>query len=247
MRRGAERHLRWDNCSNVRDLGGLPTVDGRWTRWGAVVRADGLDRLNSEGWRALEAYGVRTIVDLRNDVERDAEPYTCGLPVVPVPVEDDSDREFIRQWRPFSTPHYYRAALDRWPQRLGAAVKAVGRAGPGGVVIHCGMGRDRTGLVVVLLLALVGVVPEVIADDYELSATRLPPLDVEKLLSSPSRVNARSRSELEADLATERRRREQTSDRAAILATLASLDVAAYLRAAGLGEADLDAIRSRLL
>lgn len=211
------------------------------------MRADSLDRLTSDGWAALESHGVQTIIDLRNAIERDAEPYRCGLPVVPVPVEDDTDEEFVQQWRPFSTPHYYRAALERWPERCAAAVRAVARARPGGVVIHCGLGRDRTGLLVMLLLALVGVAPEHIADDYELSARCLPPLDMDRLLNSPSRVNPRSRRELEDDLAIERARREQTTDREAILAALASLDAAAYLRDAGVEDRDLRAVRSRVL
>ena len=241
-----ERRLAWANCVNVRDLGGIPAENGTVTRRGAIVRADSLDRLTVGGWRALEAYGVRTVIDLRNSIERDAEPYSCGLSVVHVPVEDDTDDEFVRQWRPFSTPHYYTAALARWPERSAAAVRAVARAGPGGVVIHCGMGRDRTGLVSMLLLSLVGVAPEDIADDYALSADGRP-VDVDALLTSPSRVNARSRRQLEQDLAIERRRREELSDRDSILSTLASLDVADYLRSAGLHERDLRAIRERLL
>ena len=242
-----QRHLVWPDCWNARDLGGLATADGRVTQWGAVVRSDSLDRLTPEGWRALKAHGVRTIIDLRNDIERDAEPYTCDLHVVHVPIEDDTDQEFVQHWRPFSTPHYYRAALERWPERIAAAVRAVGAADSGGVVVHCGMGRDRTGLITLLLLALVGVAPEDIADDYELTALRLPPLDVEAFLANPSRVDARSRRQMDEDLATERRRREQATDREAILTTLASLDAAGYLRAAGLEEQHLAGVRRRLL
>lgn len=241
-----ERHLDWPGCANVRDLGGLSTTDGRSTRWRSVIRSDNLDRLTPAGWEALAGYGVQTVIDLRNDIEREAEPYPCGLEVVPVPIEDDTDEEFIRQWRPFSTPHYYRAALERWPKRTAAAFAAIARAGPGGVVIHCGLGRDRTGLVVMLLLALARVTPDEIAADYEMSAGRLPPLDVAAFLSKPSNVNARTRRELDDDSARERRRRESMSDREAILASLAGLDVAAYLRAAGLEADDLHAVRTRL-
>lgn len=242
-----ERHLEWHDCSNVRDLGGLPTMDGHTKRRRAVIRSDSLDRLTSDGWGALEEYGVRTIIDLRNDVEREAEPYTCSLSVVHVPIEDDTDEEFIERWRPFSTPHYYGAALARWPTRTVAAVREVARAGPGGVIVHCGRGRDRTGLVAMLLLALAGVDPDDIADDYELSASRLPPLDVDRLIANPSRVNARSRRQLEDDLARERRRREQISDRDAFLSGLASLDVGTYLRSGGLDEDDLCALRERMV
>jgi hypothetical protein len=242
-----DRRLDWHDCSNVRDLGGLLTIDGRVTRRRAVIRSDSLDRLTADGWTALEQYGVRTIIDLRSDIEREAEAYRCALSVVHVPIEDDTDQEFIDRWRPFSTPHYYGAALERWPLRTVAAVKEVARAGPGGVVIHCGRGRDRTGLVAMLLLALAGVDSADIADDYELSAGRLPPLDVERFIANPSRVNARSRRELDDDLEKERRRREQISDRDVILALLTSLDAGSYLRAGGLAEDDIYALGERMV
>jgi len=64
-----ERHLVWDGCFNVRDLGGHRTGDGRTTHFGAVVRSDAPDRLSDAGWAALESHGVRTIVDLRDPSE----------------------------------------------------------------------------------------------------------------------------------------------------------------------------------
>lgn len=241
------RDLAWPGCVNARDLGGLPTASGHPTRWGAAVRCGSLHRLTAEGWRALESHGIRTVVDLRNEIERGAEPYACPLPVVPAPLEDDTDREFIDRWRPFSTPHYYLAALERWPDRTAAAVAAFARAPAGGVVIHCGLGRDRTGLVSLLLLALAGVGAADIADDYERSAGRLPPLDIHALLANPSNVNARTRREFEEDQATERRRRSETSDRDALLDVLSSVDVEDYLLGAGMGRDDLAAVRARLL
>lgn len=160
---------------------------------------------------------------------------------------DDTDRDFVDRWRPFSTPHYYAAALARWPERAAAAVQAVARAQPGGVVVHCGLGRDRTGLVTMLLLAVAGVAPDDIAADYELSASRLPPLDVDRLLLTPSHVNPRSRRELAADVATERRRRARIGDRDVLVGLLSSFDAVAYLGQAGLEDADLTAVRARLV
>ena len=55
------------------------------------------------------------------------------------------------------TPLYYRDALKRWPERHAAAISAIARAQPGGVLIHCKRGVDRTGIMTLLLLAAVGV------------------------------------------------------------------------------------------
>jgi len=47
------RDLAWEGCLNVRDLGGHPIQDGGETRYGRVVRADGVRRLTDDGWKAV--------------------------------------------------------------------------------------------------------------------------------------------------------------------------------------------------
>lgn len=235
-----DRDLDWEGCFNVRDLGGLPTVDGRRTRWGAVVRADNLNHLTPAGWSALKAHGVRTIVDLRNyeEVEPDAEPRPDGLTTLHVPLDDIADTElwkYLWDEELDGTPLYYLPFLDRKPERCAAAIAAVARAEPGGVVIHCGIGRDRTGLVTLLLLALAGVAPDKIASDYEQSNYRLRPRW------------AKLGEDDQGAWAEARLRRANTSAHATVLGILASLDVGARLLAGGLGEDDLTAIRERLL
>ncbi|HZG69514.1 MAG TPA: tyrosine-protein phosphatase, partial [Herpetosiphonaceae bacterium] len=125
--------------------------------------------------------------------------------------------------------------LERKPDRCAAAVTAVARAAPGGVVVHCGVGRDRTGLISLLLLALVGVGPDDIVSDYKLSTERLQPLWTE-------------RGEEDQGLQIkELLARKNTSARALLLDILGSLDIHAYLSSAGLREDDLDALRARLV
>jgi protein tyrosine/serine phosphatase len=233
-----DRHLDWDGCFNVRDLGGLPATDGRPIRRGAVVRGDQANRLTAAGWSALEAHGVRTIIDLRDPTERrpDAAPRPAHLTTIELPLEDQADNEFWHHWRRFScTPLYYRPFLDHASARMAAVFAAIAEADPGGVLVHCGAGRDRTGLVTLVLLALLGVSPELIAADHALSADRLRPLF------------AREGRADEDVGAQEQLRRANTSARAEILATLASLDATAYLRAGGLRSDQLGTISRRLL
>ncbi|MFL6074445.1 MAG: tyrosine-protein phosphatase [Mycobacteriales bacterium] len=235
-----ERELAWAGCYNVRDLGGLPTAGGRTTVPGAVVRADSLDTLTAAGWQALYDHGVRTVVDLRDPDEVAARDGTApdGIVTVAVPLDDSADTAMWRYFRGQGldgSPLYYRPFLERKPERCAAAVAAVARAAPGGVVVHCGLGRDRTGLVTMLLLALAGVTPEAIADDYALSADRL-----------PARWSARGEQDQNAEVA-ELLRRAGTTARAALLATLDWLEPASYLRSAGLADTDLTAVRARLL
>ncbi len=234
------RFLRWDGCFNARDLGGLPTTGSRVTPWGAVVRADHLDNLTPAGWAALEAHGIRTIIDLRNDEERPADvvPRAAGITTVQVPLDDSADTElWTHIWDNGldGSPLYYRLFLERKPTRCAAAVAAVAGAAPGGVVVHCGAGRDRTGLVTLLLLALAGVRADDIAADYDLSTERLRAFWA-------ARGEADQGPEIEMLL-----RRANTTARALLLDLLASLDIDAYLRSAGLSEDDRTALRARLV
>lgn len=206
------RVLEWEGCAWARDLGGLPTADGRVTRHGSLVRADRLDELSERGWEALVAHGVRTIVDLRNDDERAVVP--DRLPVVHVPLDAMEQRDFWDYWSTvpgFGTPEHYGPFLERFPHRVAAVMRAIAAAPPGAVVYHCVRGRDRTGLVTVLLLELARVPVEAIVADYELSQER------------PDGAGA------------------------LIAPLLARLDVEAYLRRSGLRDAELTALRRRLV
>lgn len=233
-----DRHLDWDGCCNVRDLGGLPTADGRLIRPGAAVRGDSANRLTAVGWSALAAHGINTVIDLRDPTERepDAAPRPAHLITVELPLEDRTDTAFWQQWRPLSgTPLYYRSFFERFPERFAAVFAAIAGAGPAGVLVHCGAGRDRTGLVTLMLLALVGVPPEVIAADYASSADRLRPRFA---------MLGRADEDLDAQALL---RHANTSACAEILAILATFDPTAYLRAGGLDDDQLASIHARLL
>lgn len=156
-----------------RDLGGLRTTDGRAIRRGGLVRARSLDHFGADDWAAIHALGVRTLIDLRNHDERGAAPSPAGIACVHLALDGVDDREFWAEWAAdwrFGTPVYYTPHLARFPERSTAVLRAIADAQPGGVLFHCMGGRDRTGMIAMLVLALVGVAPDDIADDYERSA-----------------------------------------------------------------------------
>jgi protein-tyrosine phosphatase len=235
-----DRTLDWAGCFNVRDLGGLPIADGGLTHRGAIVRADSLARLEAQGWQELEAYGIRTVVDLRNASElgEDAAPRPASIETVNIPLDVTEDREFWDVWEngpQFATPLYYRPHLERFPERSAEVLRAIAGARPGGVVFHCAGGRDRAGQVAMLVLTLVGVGPEAIAADYGLSDARLRPLYL-----------SRGQAD-EAPGIAEFLRGQGTTATELIVELLTDFDVETTLRGAGLSEADLLALRRRLV
>ena len=202
---------------------------------------------------------MRTIIDLRNDDEirphagqqltrlagsaqftapvRTASP-PSWMNRVEVAIDDIADAgfwQFLNRERLNGTPLYFRPFLDRKPERCAAAVTALARASPAGVIFHCGAGRDRTGLVALVLLALADVEPGAIAADYEMSAEPVKALFT--AMGLPDQGPG-----IEAAL-TER----GTTASAAVLAALDGFNAETYLLAAGASPADLAAIRCRLL
>ncbi len=183
------RRLAWEGLLNARDLGGYPTADGRETRWGAIVRSDNLTPLTDAGQAALLAYGIRSIVDLRRPEEARehpnpfAEPASHGLAYVNVPFEDPAVYAFTEE--PESLTVVYQMMLDHYRARVADVMTTVADAPPGGVLVHCMGGQDRTGLVSAFLLDLAGVDRETIAADYAVTQENLRERDDEYVRNGP--------------------------------------------------------------
>lgn len=170
------RDIAWDGCLNLRELGGLPTRDGRVTASGAFIRGDSVCYLSDAGREALRTHGVRSIVDLRRQKELDEQPNpfasVSGIAYVNAPITDDAVEERLRTLA--DGGERYVAMVDGGVHRFGAALTALAHA-QAPTVFHCFSGRDRTGIVAGLLLRLVGVPDEAILADYALTDERLSP------------------------------------------------------------------------
>jgi protein tyrosine/serine phosphatase len=224
----SNRILNWQGCKNIRDLGGMKASSGSITRWGAIVRGDQPASLTANGWSVLYEHGIRTIISLRTfGLEEKEHPVVVSpypdVQVISMDIEDVTNKEFVEKWASselWSTPLYYRDALCLWPQRHADTIKAIAQAKPGGVLFHCKRGHDRTGIIALLLLSLVGVSAEDILADYQLSVDP----EREELLAGRN-----------------------TTTRETIFDVLNSLDVENYLISGGLKQIDIDALRNRFL
>lgn len=180
-----ERWIVCDGCFNLRDVGGYETTDGRRIRWRTLLRSDDLSGLTPGGLATFKALGVRSIVDVRGmeEVAAAAHPFgPSGAGVDGVgywhwPLRDPADSALERavQDAP-SMVETYRLYLKHCAPRIAAIVKAFANAPEGGVLIHCQVGKDRTGVTVALLLSLCDVPTETIVEDYALSEGYLRPL-----------------------------------------------------------------------
>ena len=235
---GSSRNVVWEGAVNARDLGGVtPQI-----RRGRLYRMGRHEWLTDAGWQQAYDDGVRTVIDLRNPGERgrrDTDPVlnTSVLDrfrVLNCPTEDQSDEDFMQLVGPYlNSPEYYRENLHRWPGKIAAVVRAIAEA-EGAVVVHCAAGRDRTGMVTAVLLALMGVPPEDIADDYALAVQGI---------NEHHRSQKRPR---EQPKSPEQLQEWISRARAHLLDLLEGFDAESYLRSAGLSAEDIEAVRARL-
>lgn len=165
------RTLVIDGLANARDLGGLRLRGGGLTARGVFFRSENADLITTAGWEQVRAAGIRTVVDLRQPGERaaDTNRRPDWLRTVAVDLDGLENQEF---WRDYwenglvGTALYYLPHLAAMPERSTAALAAIVAAPAGGVLFHCMGGRDRTGMIAMLLLAAADAEPAGIIDDY---------------------------------------------------------------------------------
>jgi len=168
-----ERHIALRGAVNFRDLGGYETTDGRRTRWRTLFRADGLSSLEEADLDVIRRLGISTVIDLRTsaEVERGRFP----VEAVPVgfhhlPLLDEVPDPDSFEVTPGMLATQYRDITTDAGAEIARALSIVATRQAHPVVVHCAAGKDRTGVLVAVLLGLVGVPPHTIVADYALSA-----------------------------------------------------------------------------
>ena len=180
----AEHLVALDGPANFRDLGGHPTVDGRFVRRGHVFRSDSLSGLSERDVEQLRAeVGIRTVIDLRAGHE--VEEYGHGplqdhvrqlhLPIVDQTREPEPPTRRDRKARSFQTlGEIYLFMLEEYGTRFATVLGVIADAESQPVVFHCAAGKDRTGLTAALVLGLCGVADDLIVADFAFTETRMP-------------------------------------------------------------------------
>lgn len=163
---------------NARDLGGYPTVDGDYTRTRSLVRADDLAQLTPAGLRALADYGIETVLDLRWPEEASAHPspVPASLPRVRyerISLLTHTEEEWRLRGREVVKERWKCVVLEQVGQELRRVLSLIAAAPPAPLLFHCVAGKDRTGLIAALLLALADARPAAIAQDYAVSGENL--------------------------------------------------------------------------
>jgi protein-tyrosine phosphatase len=168
-----DRHIPLEGAVNFRDLGGYPTADGRTIRWRTLFRADGLSRLTSPDRATIRQLGIATVIDLRTSAELErgrfpVEEIPVGFHHLPLLNDVGDPQEF--DLTPGMLAAQYREMVGQAAPEIARVLGIVAERRAHPVIVHCTAGKDRTGVLVAVLLGLLGVDDDVIVQDYALSA-----------------------------------------------------------------------------
>jgi protein tyrosine/serine phosphatase len=172
-----DRFVELDGCHNFRDLGGYPTVPGSTVRRGSLYRSDALHLVSKQDvTRLRDELGLRHIIDLRATYELETEGRgpLSREPIrfhhIPLFDADSRARGYTNGEGGLAMRYAFLAELAMEPI---ARVLALLAKADGPAVFHCAAGKDRTGVVAAIILALLEVADTAIVDDYALTQRSL--------------------------------------------------------------------------
>ncbi|MFJ5709352.1 tyrosine-protein phosphatase [Streptomyces sp. NPDC093105] len=170
---------------NFRDVGGLPTTDGRAVRPGTLFRSGHLADATESDAAFLAGLGLHTVFDFRNAADAKVEGPDVELPGVRnvnIPLSDPADgKEFWRMVREGDldtlrgllgdgkaaermTSSYRRMIVERTAEHSRVLHALAEDAVP--ALMHCAAGKDRAGLSIAITLLALGVERAAIEADY---------------------------------------------------------------------------------
>ncbi len=238
------RRIMLTGSSNTRDIGGYRTRDGRTTRYGKLLRSDALHALTQEDRALLTRLGVGTTIDLRFTAETMRAPsvYSNSEAVHyrHLPLHEPYPDAQLRE--SFGTlAHYYMHLVDAHRRPILAVFEALTEPQALPAIVHCTVGKDRTGVIIALALSALGVADETVVADY--AATGTVAADLIRRLKSEARASG---------VPAEWCERMFSSDPEHMRSLLAHVSkkyggAEAYLRESGLPDARLERLRANLL
>ncbi|MBR1592575.1 MAG: tyrosine-protein phosphatase [Ruminococcus sp.] len=171
------------SIKNLRDLGGIGTSDGTQTKSGCFLRSGKLDRITEKDIEILKTeYHLSAVIDLRTETEHREKPdiFIPDITHYTLPVFDEAAAGITHEYDtdngdysriPNLTNLYRTMVSEKYYSNLSAIFQILceRKASDGAVLFHCTEGKDRTGMISMILLSLLHVPTENILNDYLLT------------------------------------------------------------------------------
>ncbi len=176
--------IKLENIVNVRDLGGYKAANGKFTKHKIFYRSGNTDKSSENDIKKLtKIYNVKTVIDLRTteEIKKSPDKFTSilGVNYINTPIDyDECLEEFKSSDRGLTVLYDY--ILKKKKHILKNIFNTIANVNDGSTLFHCTLGRDRTAMVAMLLLGLVGVNRKDIIQNYTVTYDLIKNLDIVK-------------------------------------------------------------------
>lgn len=173
------KRIPFETINNFRDLGGVATKDGKLIKWGKIYRSANMDLISDKDIEKMKELNISTIIDLRRDseveefyknidkVKKNFSYYQISLANMNFGYQEIQD--IIN--KKVSVGRTYRDLIDNH-DAVRDILKLIVEA-EDAVIFHCQEGKDRTGVIAMILYGLLNVDQIDIIADYEISSAYL--------------------------------------------------------------------------
>ncbi len=180
----SERRIPMQGASNFRDIGGIPTTDGRYTSWGKIYRSDRLESLTDADIDRFRGLDIQQVIDFRNDIEirkaPDRLPDDFAGEYTQVPIVDKEGkaynelrrRIFLGGERREKAKELFTTVMAEFSDSSATDFKPLFEkllTTEDPLLYHCTGGKDRTGYATAMILSALGVDKETIINEYLMS------------------------------------------------------------------------------
>lgn len=171
-----QRRYNFENILNCRDIGGYPTPDGV-TKFGRFLRCGIVQRPQDWEIDKLNELGIGTSIDLRGTYEAEETPLNLerlnGADIYNLPLFEFNVA--TKEGMNLPLAQIYAEIADNQMYNIARVLNTVADAKDGIIMYNCFFGKDRTGILTMLLLSIAGVSKEDIIADYQQTYTYIKP------------------------------------------------------------------------
>lgn len=172
----SSRSVTTEGIQNLRDLGGFQSKSGKTTCWGKLYRSGELSHLSEWDILRLNNLGIRTIIDLRSEIETEAAPIkyqNAEIINIPIPAGDmDITLEKIRDKRLrkgdalIFMQDLYLQFVEKHSAQFSEACRVLQEEENYPILFSCTLGKDRSGFLAALLLLALDIPESTVMQDY---------------------------------------------------------------------------------
>lgn len=167
--------------SNTRELGGIPLGDNKHVKWNKVLRSDDISNLSPNDIQRLKEYGITTVIDLRDQEEREKTGYVLTeneefeKHYISLMITENITKimNIMEAETDIRLSDFYCLLLEDGKSSFNEIFSVFADQQKTGVLFHCAAGKDRTGVFAALLLNLLGAKDGDIIANYEVTYSYL--------------------------------------------------------------------------